>query len=160
MTTWLIRGFAFLLLMLPFVPAVADDPDDKEIARLVKQLGSSDFRAREAARKELEAIGEPARASLRKVTDSGADLETQRRASALLQTLNAKLQILCYDLHSERVTGVAFSPDGRRVISASDDGTVRLIEASTGKLIHCLAHPSAYSVAFSPDGRKAISTGA
>ena len=49
MTTWLIRGFAFLLLMLPFVPAVADDPDDKEIARLVKQLGSSDYRTRKAA---------------------------------------------------------------------------------------------------------------
>src|SRR4051794_436337 len=53
MTSWLIRGFTFLLLMLPFVPAVADDPDDKEIARLVKQLGSSDFRIREAARKKL-----------------------------------------------------------------------------------------------------------
>jgi len=26
MTTWLIRCFAFLLLMLPFVPAIADDP--------------------------------------------------------------------------------------------------------------------------------------
>ena len=61
MTTWLIRCFAGLLLVLPFVSAVADDPDDKEIARLVKQLGSSDFRMREAARKELEAIGEPAR---------------------------------------------------------------------------------------------------
>src|SRR5437764_3787639 len=160
MNTWLTRCFAGLLLVLPFVPAVADDPDDKEIARLVKQLGSSDFRAREAARKQLEAIGEPARDALRKVAASSADLETKRRASAILQTLNAKLQVFCYDLHSERVTGVAFSPDGRRLISASDDGTVRLIEASTGKLIHCLAHPNAYSVAFSPDGKKAISTGA
>src|SRR5437879_5216245 len=51
MTTWLIRCFAFLLLMLPFVPAGADDPDDKEIARLVKQLGSSDYRTREVATK-------------------------------------------------------------------------------------------------------------
>src|SRR4051794_6629683 len=59
MTTWLTRCFAGLLLGLPFMPAVAGDPDDKEIARLVKQLGSSDFRTREAARKELEAIGEP-----------------------------------------------------------------------------------------------------
>src|SRR5437588_3950655 len=75
MTTWLIRGFAFLLLMLPFVPAVADDPDDKEIARLVKQLGSSDFRAREAARKQLEAHGEPARDALRNAAASSADLE-------------------------------------------------------------------------------------
>src|SRR5438105_15751567 len=60
MTTWLIRCFAGLLLILPFVPAVADDPDDKEIARLLKQLGSSDFRMRDAATKRLEEIGEPA----------------------------------------------------------------------------------------------------
>src|SRR5436190_22898194 len=103
MTTWLIRCFAGLLLVLPFVPAVADDPDDKEIARLVKQLGSSDYRKREAARKQLDVIGEPARAALRNVAASGADLETKRRASALLQTLNAKLQVLCYDLHSNWV---------------------------------------------------------
>src|SRR5205085_9356270 len=99
MNTWLIRCFAFLLLVLPFVPAVADDPDDKEIARLVKQLGSSDFRIREAATKELKAIGEPARVALRNAAASGADVETQRRASAILRTLNAKLQVLCYDLH-------------------------------------------------------------
>src|SRR6266571_3554265 len=99
MTSWLIRCFAFLLLMLPFVPAVADDPDDKEIARLVKQLGSSDYRIREAARKELEAVGEPARAALRNAAASGDDVEMKRRASAILQTLNAKLQVLCYHLH-------------------------------------------------------------
>ena len=60
MTTWVIRCFAGLLLVLPFVPAVADDPDDKEIARLVKQLGSSDFRMRDAATKRLKELGEPA----------------------------------------------------------------------------------------------------
>src|SRR5260221_5016288 len=103
MNPWLTRSFAGLLLVLPFVPAVADDPDDKEIARLVKQLGSSDFRKRDEARKKLEAVGEPARSALQKAAASGVDLETQRRAAALLQALNAKLQVLCYDLHSERI---------------------------------------------------------
>jgi hypothetical protein len=60
MITWLPRSFALLLLALPFVPAVADDPDDAEIVRLVKQLGSSDFRMRDAATKRLKEIGEPA----------------------------------------------------------------------------------------------------
>src|SRR5947207_15945797 len=70
MTTWLTRCFAFLLLMLPFVPAVADDPDDKEIARLVKQLGSSDYRTRDAATKRLTEIGEPAFDALGKAKDT------------------------------------------------------------------------------------------
>ena len=58
MTTWLTRCFAGLLLVLPFIPVVAVAPDDKEIARLVKQLGSSDFRTRQAATKRLSEIND------------------------------------------------------------------------------------------------------
>ena len=79
MTTWLIRCFAFVLLMLPFVPAVADDPDDKEIARLVKQLGSSDFRTRDAATKRLKELGEPACDALVRAMKIN-DVEARRRA--------------------------------------------------------------------------------
>src|SRR5438309_8543785 len=83
MTTWLRRCFAGLLLVLPFVPAVADDPDDKEIARLVKQLGSSDFRVRDAATKRLMEIGEPAFDALVRAMMTN-DLEARRRAEAIL----------------------------------------------------------------------------
>src|SRR5437764_9782958 len=83
MNTWLIRCFAGLLLVLPFVPAVADDPDDKEIARLVKQLGSSDYRMRDAATKRLEEIGEPAVDALIRAMKSN-DVEARRRAEAIL----------------------------------------------------------------------------
>src|SRR5438046_669112 len=99
MNIWLIRWFALLLLVLPFVPVVADS-DDTEIARLVKQLGDDDFDKREAASKELEASGEPARAALQKAAASNADVEIQRRASELIQMLNAKLQVRCFEGHT------------------------------------------------------------
>src|SRR3954471_12513114 len=83
MTTCLTRCFAFLLLMLPFVPAVAHDPDDKEIARLVKQLGSSDFEERDAATKRLTEIGEPAVDALVRAMMTN-DVEARRRAEAIL----------------------------------------------------------------------------
>src|SRR5438874_6724118 len=83
MTTWLTRCFAGLLLVLPFLPAVADDPDDKEIARLVKQLGSSDYRMRDAATKRLKELGEPAADALVRAMKSN-DLEVRRRAEAIL----------------------------------------------------------------------------
>src|SRR6266480_2996995 len=83
MNTWLTRCFAGLLLVLPFVPAVADDPDDKEIARLVKQLGSSDFRMRDAVTKRLKELGEPAVDALIQAMKSN-EVEARRRAEAIL----------------------------------------------------------------------------
>jgi hypothetical protein len=91
MNTWLIRCFAGLLLVLPFVPAVADDPDDKEIARLVKQLGSSDFRTRDEATKRLEAISDVLLDALQKAQKS-SDPEVCRRAQGILTSIDSKLR--------------------------------------------------------------------
>ena len=90
MTTWLIRCFAGLLLVLPFVPAVADDPDDKEIARLVKQLGSSDYRTRDVATKRLKELGEPALDAVIRATMT-KDVEARRRAEQIVAVIEDRL---------------------------------------------------------------------
>ena len=62
--------------------------------------------------------------------------------------------------HTASVKSVTFSPDGHRIVSGSDDGTIRVWDAETGEVV---AGPFnghsdlVSSVAFSPDGHRIVS---
>jgi WD40 repeat protein len=63
--------------------------------------------------------------------------------------------------HEKSVTSVAFSPDGRHILSGSRDHTLKLWDVETGKLVRSWegGQGPIYTVAFSPDGRQALSGG-
>src|SRR5262249_11907004 len=60
--------------------------------------------------------------------------------------------------HDGRVNSAAFSPDGKRVVTASDDNTARVWESETGAEIAVLKghEDRVNSAAFSPDGRRVV----
>ena len=62
--------------------------------------------------------------------------------------------------HKNSVTSVAFSPDGKYIVSGSSDKTIRMWDAQTGKLVSdpFEGHTDQVtSVAFSPDGKYIVS---
>ena len=158
MTIWLPRWIAMVLLVLPFAPVVADDPDDAEIARLVKQLGSSDYGTREAATKRLKEIGEPALDALGKLT---TPLEARRRAEAIVADTENKVYVELLRLtgHASDVWTVSVSADGKRLLTSSKDKTLRLWDAATGKELRVFEGYTKRicGAALSPDGRRVLS---
>lgn len=61
--------------------------------------------------------------------------------------------------HSGRVMACAFSPDGRQLVSASDDNTLKVWDVTTGRELVTLAGHgyTVRSCAFSPDGARVAS---
>jgi len=64
---------------------------------------------------------------------------------------------ICPPLQHEGVTSLAFNPDGKTILTASNAGTARLSDAATGKPIgEPMVHRAPVSAcAFSPDGKLA-----
>jgi uncharacterized protein (TIGR03067 family) len=99
------------------------------IARLIEQLGDNAFARREAASKELEAIGVPALAALRKAAASSDDAEIRWRAKrisarvaeAAARSELAKLQgvwtVVSYEVEGKQLRG----KDKRSTMTVTED---------------------------------------
>ncbi len=63
-------------------------------------------------------------------------------------------EILTLAGHGDEVKQAGFSPDGRRIATGSADGTVRLWESATGRMIRAFEGKAGHinSIAYSPDG--------
>jgi len=71
--------------------------------------------------------------------------------------------VYTYRGHTDEVTAVAWSPDGKRIASVSDDDTMQVWDAANGGHVHTYcehaADPAvpAQAVAWSPDGKRIAS---
>ena len=90
-----------------------------EVNRLVDDLSSESYDAREAAGRRLVNIGEAAWDKVYEASQSANDLELRFRAAELLKTLEKRKfsPIRIWEEHRDIVWAVAFSPDGRYLAS-------------------------------------------
>lgn len=91
----------------------------------------------------------------------GAALLTVGGNSARLWNVAASQELINFSPHGA-VAGVAFSPDGTRVVSASWDNSAKIWDARTGKALLKLAgvHRGYVNTAvFSPDGQRVVTAG-
>lgn len=67
-----------------------------------------------------------------------------------------------FQRHSKSVSSVMFLADGKQVLSASDDMTIKLWDVETGRLIRTTELKTSmqyfWSIALSPDGTRALSS--
>ena len=115
------------------VRAVAFSPDGRYFL-----TGSGEISARKVWRGEMDAVSET------------------RNGTARLWS--AKTGKLVHEWrHNRMVKAVAFSPDGKLVLTGSLDNSARLWSVDTAELLHEWRHASnVNAVAFSPDGRLAL----
>jgi WD40 repeat protein len=179
-------------------------PDAKQIAKLIGQLGSDDFKTREDATEQLEKIGADAKEALQRAADNHDDLEVRQRCRDLILAIDRKDfgellvmgglpqgywvnrvvfasggkhalaaggGVISYDLSNGQMRfrsfevqfarqSLALSPDGKSFLTGHDnDLSLRLGDVETGKEIAAFAgHTDGIqAVAFSPDGKQVLS---
>jgi uncharacterized protein (TIGR03067 family) len=94
------------------------EPTADRIARLIRQLGHEEFVRREAASRELDAIGAPALDALRKAS-SNDDAEIRRRAELLVRTITDRIRAAVTKKELVKLQGtwwrISFEKDGRLI---------------------------------------------
>ncbi|MFH8636033.1 nSTAND1 domain-containing NTPase [Streptomyces goshikiensis] len=103
----------------------------------------------------------PERAILLSLAALGECAPTPAARRGLLTALASSHLRVRLDGHTDTVRHIAWSPDGRRLATASRDGTARVFDAGSGRCDHVLRSegPMVESVSWAPDSSRLATVG-
>ena len=109
--------------------------DDKEIAKLIDQLGDDDEDKGKAAEEKLLELGEQTHEAVRKAAKDHADADVRLRATLLEKDIarGAFRELHKMTGHEKVVRWIAVSKDGKKALTGSQDGTMRLWDLVNGQ---------------------------
>jgi WD40 repeat protein len=95
----------------------------------------------------------------RVVSDAAGGVRNDMSKDTVTPRVTVDSELDTLEGHSFGVTSVGFSPDGKRIVSGSNDATVKVWDAQTGQETLTLTGHSDWvrSVSFSPDGKRIVS---
>jgi WD40 repeat protein len=98
---------------------------------------------------------------LRKLTANIQQLFNEKDPVKNKKSQNTSKPGVMLPIQTAEITSVAYSPDGKTILTGRDDGTVRLWDAQTSKVRYTLAKHRAgpVSVAYSPDNKTMLTGG-
>jgi WD40 repeat protein len=104
----------------------------EQVGALLTKLDDDSYDVREAASQDLLKVGFLAESELRRASQESKSVEVRIRARRLRQEMLSKPKATLRG-HKDQVDSVAFSPDGKTLVSGSKDGTVRFWDVVSGK---------------------------
>jgi WD40 repeat protein len=115
-------------------------------------------RARAKDATALAQLSSDPRRSLQLAVESARLYPTQQAEDVLRQALLASHERAVLQTGGP-VTAAVYSPDGRRILVASQDGKARILDAATFRVMHVLPHRAAVtSASYSPGGETIVTT--